>query len=72
MAIFTLVTIGIVLLLFKSTRLMGIVGLTLILLIYPFLFFMALLIAGCAIFYFVHYRRNINVFTIPKLPFRRR
>jgi hypothetical protein len=70
MFVITLIVIGLLLLAFKSTRLTGVAGLTLLSLIYPLLF-LALLITGGAIFYF--YQRRFNhVFTIPKLPARRR
>lgn len=67
----TLVVIGFLLLAFKSTRLTGVAGLTLLSLVYPMLFIALLVIGGIA--YFIYYtRRNKNVFPIPKLPFRRR
>jgi hypothetical protein len=72
MFVFTLVVIGLLLLLFRSTRLSGIAGLTLLSLVYPLLF-LALLFIGCAIFYFIYFtRRDHHAFTIPKLPNRRR
>lgn len=70
MFVFTLITIGLLCLAFKSTRLTGVAGLTLLSLVYPPLLLAFLAIGGIAI-YFIHYRRN-HVFTIPKLPFRRR
>lgn len=71
MFLFTLVSIGCLLLLFKSTRLTGVAGLTLLSLVYPPLF-LGLLLIGSAITYFIYYRRNQNVFKLPKLSFRRR
>jgi len=71
MFVFTLITIGGLLLLFKSTRLTGVTGLTLLSLIYPPLFLGLLLIGSIAI-YIIHYRRNSNVFTVYKPPARRR
>lgn len=71
MFLFTLVVIGCLLLLFKSTRLTGVAGLTLLSLVYPPLF-LGLLLIGSAVSYFIYYRRNQNVFKLPKLPFRRR
>lgn len=71
MFLFTLVTIGGLLLLFKSTRLTGVAGLTLLSLVYPPLF-LGLLLIGSAAIYIIHFRRNQNVFPISKLPFRRR
>lgn len=70
MFVFTLIVIGLLLLTFKVTRLTGIAGLTLLSLIYPLLF-LALLVFGSVIFY-VYQRRLNYVFTIPKLPARRR
>lgn len=66
----TLVVIGGLCLAFKSTRLTGVAGLTLLSLVYPPLLLGLLLIGSIAI-YFIYYRRNNHVFTIPKLPFRR-
>lgn len=71
MFLFTLVVIGCLLLLFKSTRLTGVTGLTLLSLVYPPLF-LGLLLIGSAVSYYIYYRRNQNVFKLPKLPFRRR
>ncbi len=70
MFVFTLIVIGLLLLAFKSTRLAGVAGLTLLSLIYVWLF-LALLVVGSAIsFYIFYYRRKYHEF--PKLPFRRR
>ena len=69
MFVFTLIVIGLLLLAFKSTRLTGIAGLTLLSLIHPFLF-LALLITGGAIFYVYHRRKN-HVRRFPKPPIRR-
>lgn len=72
MFLFTLIVIGLLCLLFKSTRLTGVAGLTLLSLVYPPLF-LGLLLIGSAVSYFIYYkRRNQNVFKLPKLPFRRR
>lgn len=68
MFVFTLIVIGLLLLAFKSTRLTGVVGLTLLSLIYPLLLLVPLF-AGVA-FYFIYVRRKYYEF--PKLPFRRR
>lgn len=67
----TLVVIGGLCLAFKSTRLTGVAGLTLLSLVYPPLLLGLLLIGSIAI-YFIYYRRNNHVFKIPELPFRRR
>ena len=69
MFVFTLLVIGLLLLAFKSTRLAGVAGLTLLSLIYPLLF-LALLITGGTIFYF-YQRRHNYVCRFPKLPVRR-
>ena len=71
MFVFTLLVIGLLLLAFKSTRLTGVAGLTLLALVFPPLL-LAFLAIGSIALYFIHFRRNQNVFTIPKLPFRRR
>jgi len=71
MFVFTLLIIGLLLLAFKSTRLTGVAGLTLLALVFPPLL-LAFLAIGSIALYFIHFRRNQNVFTIPKLPFRRR
>ena len=70
MFVFTLIVIGLLCLAFKSTRLTGVAGLTLLSLVYPQLF-LALLVIGSVTFYF-YQRRNRHVLTIPKLPVRRR
>ncbi len=69
MFVFTLIVIGLLLLAFKSTRLAGVAGLTLLSLIYVWLF-LALLVIGSVALYVTYYRRKYNDF--PKLPFRRR
>lgn len=71
MFLFTLITIGLLCLTFKSTRLTGVAGLTLLALVFPPLL-LAFLAVGSIAIYFIHYRRNQNVFKLPKLPFRRR
>ena len=69
MHFFTLVVIGLLCLMFKSTRLAGVAGLTFLSLIHPLLF-LALLITGSAIFYI--YRKGlIHEFRLSKLPIRR-
>lgn len=54
MHIFSLVAIGLILILFKATRFTGIAGLTLLSLLYPLLF-VALLVIGSAIFCVYHF-----------------
>lgn len=71
MFVFTLVVIGGLLLMFKSTRLTGVAGLTLLSLVYPQLF-LALLVIGNIAIYFIYYQRRKNHAYIPRLPFRRR
>jgi len=65
MFVLTLLVIGLLCLAFKSTRLTGVAGLTLLSLVYPLLF-AALLVLGGAAFYYLK-RRNKNVFRLPKL-----
>lgn len=60
----TLVVIGLLCLVFKSTRIFGLVALTLLSLVFPLLF-LALLISGGAFLFF--YRRYHNVFRFSKL-----
>lgn len=67
MTIFVLLAIGGLLLLFKSTRLVGVAGLTLLFIVVPFAFLFVLLL-GCVFVYFKFRRRNLNVYTQPKLP----
>lgn len=69
MFVFTLLVIGTLLVLFRSTRFTGIAGLTLVSLLHPLLF-LALLIIGGVIF-FIYLKRINYVFRLPKLPFRR-
>lgn len=64
MHVLTLVVIGLLCLVFKSTRIFGLVALTLLSLVFPLLF-LALLISGGAFFFF--YRRYPNAFRLPKL-----
>ena len=70
MFIFTLIVIGLLCLAFKSTRLTGIAGLTLLSLVYPQLFFV-LLVLGSIFIYFIYYKRS-KFHEFPKLPIRRR
>ncbi len=63
MTILILLVIGGLLMLFKSTRLVGVAGLTLLFVVVPFAF-LFLLLLGC-VFAFVRYklkRRNLNVY----------
>lgn len=64
MHVLTLVVIGLLCLIFKSTRIFGLVALTLLSLVFPFLFIAFLLIGGVT--YLIH-RRFSNVFRLPKL-----
>lgn len=57
------------LLLLKSTRLVGVAGLTLLFIVVPFAFLFVVLL-GC-VFVYVRFklrRRNLNVYSQPKLP----
>jgi len=67
MHLFTLVVIGLLCLVFKSTRWIGIAGLTLLSLAFPLLF-IALLCLGGLIFYFIRSTRH----EFFRLPFFRR
>lgn len=66
MALLTLLVIGLFCLIFKSTRMIGVIGLTLIALVYPFVF-LALFLVVLVIAYF-KLRRKLNVYQPPKLP----
>lgn len=68
MAILTLLVIGLFCLAFKSTRMIGVMGLTLLMLMHP-LIFLILFVVVFAIFYFIFkQRRTLNVYEQPKLP----
>lgn len=69
MAFFTLLVIGAICLIFKSTRLIGVIGLTLLLLVFPIVFLL-LLLMGCMglVIQYKFNRRNLNVITQPTLP----
>lgn len=64
MKVLTLAIIGLICLAFKSTRIFGLVALTLLALIFPLLF-AALLLIGIAAYLF--FRRFQNVLRLPKL-----
>jgi hypothetical protein len=66
MAVFTLLVIAVLCLVFKSTRLAGVVGLTLLCLLNPIVFLALLAIAVAAIL-IIHYNRRNN-HALPKLP----
>lgn len=69
MIFFTLLVIGLLCLLFKSTRLAGVAGLTLLMLMFPFAF-IGLMAITCLVAYLnlKYRRRNLNVYSQPKLP----
>lgn len=67
MAVFTLLVIALLCLFFKSTRLAGVVGLTLLSLLNP-LVFIGLIAVGGVILYIIHRRSKLNVYAQPKLP----
>lgn len=63
MVVLTLFVVGVMCLVFKSTRTLGIFGITFLLLLNPFVF-VSCLVVTC-IFFFIHYklsRRNLNVY----------
>ena len=69
MSFFILLVIEMLCLFFKSTRMLGVSGLTLLFLLVP-VAFITLFIFGCVFIYFNCFfkRRNLNVYTQPKLP----
>lgn len=69
MSFFILLVIGVLCLFFKSTRLIGVTGLTLLFLVFPFAF-IVLCISGCVFIYFNHLlkRRKLNAYNQPQLP----
>lgn len=69
MFVFTLLVIGLLLLAFKSTRLTGIAGLTLLSLVHPLLFLALLILGGVVLFFIIHKRSSIHEYL--RLPFRR-
>jgi hypothetical protein len=64
LTIFILLAIGGLLLLFRSTRLVGIAGLTLLFIIVPFAF-LFLLLLGC-VFGYVRYKLKRRLYVYPK------
>lgn len=66
MSFFILLVIGLLCLCFKSTRLIGVTGLTLLFLVFPFAF-ITLFVLGCIIFYF-NYKWRLRYYVQPKLP----
>jgi len=66
MALLTLLVIGLFCLVFKSTRMIGVIGLTLISLVYPFVF-LTFLLVFIAVAYF-KLRRKLNAYRPPELP----
>jgi len=66
MALLTLLVIGLFCLVFKSTRMIGVIGLTLISLVYPFVF-LTFLLVFIAVAYF-KLRRKLNAYHPPELP----
>lgn len=66
MALLTLLVIGLFCLLFRSTRMIGVIGLTLIVLVYPVVFLTLLLV--CSVVAFLKLRRKLNVINQSKLP----
>lgn len=65
----TLLVIGVLCLIFSSTRLVGVVGLTLLMLIFPFAFLLLLMLGGIFLYCNRKFKRsNLNVYSQPKLP----
>lgn len=69
MVFLTLLIIGAICLVFKTTRLIGVVGVTFLLLLYP-LACLSFLFIGCIYLYhkYIFTRRKLNVYEQPKLP----
>lgn len=65
MTIFILLAIGLLCLLFKSTRLVGVAGLTLIFIVVPFAF-LFLVLLGCVFLYFKH-KWRLNNYVQPRI-----
>lgn len=65
MTFLILFTVGVLCLIFKSTRLVGVVGLTILMLIVPGLFLL-LLLFGCVFLYF-NFKRRLRKYVQPKL-----
>jgi len=69
MFIFTLIVIGLLCLAFRTTRLTGVAGLTLLTLVYPPLLLGALLIiSGAALFHFRKSNKRSKTYVLPKSP----
>lgn len=68
MVFLTLVIVGVICLVFKSTRTIGVIGITFLLLLYP-LFVLCLLMLCCFYLFYQYklFRRNLNVYEQPKL-----
>jgi hypothetical protein len=69
MVFLTLFVVGAICLVFKSTRSIGVIGMTFLLLLYPIVFL--LMIAITCIHLYIHYkqtRSKLNVYEQPKLP----
>jgi len=68
MTVLILFAIGGLLLLFRSTRLVGVAGLTLLFIVVPFAFLFVLLLACVFVYFYLKFkRRNLNVYSQPKL-----
>ena len=66
MTFLILFTVGVLCLIFKSTRLAGVVGLTILMLIVPGLFLLLLLIGS--IFLYFNCKRRLRHYVQPELP----
>ena len=68
MVFLTLLVVGLLCLAFSTTRLIGVVGITLLLLIFPFAF-IVLLIVGCIFLYLNRkFNKGLRYYVQPKLP----
>ena len=66
MTAIALVVAAVVLLSFEATRLIGAVGLVMLIVFFPLMTLVMLLIAG-VVFYFVYFKRSLRTYVPPKL-----
>lgn len=66
MTFLILFTVGVLCLIFKSTRLVGVVGLTILMLIVPGLFLLLLLLGSVFIYFYC--KRRLRHYVQPELP----
>lgn len=66
MSFFILLVIGVLCLFFKTTRLIGVTGLTLLFLVFPFAFIV--LFIGGGVYIFFNHKWRLRNYVQPKLP----